>query len=159
MNRAWQNVTSYQCTYRAVTRYGGEVSVTEMRYFYQKPGKIRMEIIKPKDGAVLIYNPDLSDKVRVRPFPGIPFFVLNYGLKDKRVSSDAGGTVDRSDLGHRIQSYCETGSAGYRMVLNPSTDLPASLEVLDGKGGTREKFEWLDLKINTILDSNLFEKF
>lgn len=103
----WKEVRSYQCAYQAKTFYEGKQTESLMRYSYLSPNKIRMDIEKPKKGAVLIYNPEVSNLVKVRPFPKLKFFVLNYALNDKKVSSDSGGTVDRSDLNHRAETICQ----------------------------------------------------
>lgn len=65
-----------------------------------------MDIQTPNSGAVLIYNPALSEEVRVRPFPRLPFLVINYALNHPKVISDSGGTVDKSHLSERIKSFC-----------------------------------------------------
>jgi len=181
MQNAWNAVKTYRCTYRAVTMREGKVSETIMKYSFEKPGKIRMDIIKPRKGAVLIYNPESSDKVQVRPFPGLPGFVLNYELTNKRVTSDSGATLDHSDLGHRTETVCREIEEAYEYKLeNPSeitlslkennrsvkrkfilgeTGLLKKIETRDDKGSLLESFEWLDMSVNPELDENLFLKF
>ncbi|OGR94260.1 MAG: hypothetical protein A2902_05785 [Elusimicrobia bacterium RIFCSPLOWO2_01_FULL_64_13] len=105
---AWAKVRTYRCSYRALTSHEGKVKETRMVYAFAKPGKVRMDISLPSRGAVLLYDPEDSPKVRVRPFPSLPFFILKYGLDHPRVSTDSGGTVDRSDLGSRMESLCGT---------------------------------------------------
>lgn len=105
--KAWDRVGSYQCTYRASTSHEKKQKQTVLSYSYLKPGNVRMDIQKPKKGAVLIYNPKVSPKVRVRPFPSMPFFVLKYKLTHKRVTTSSGGTIDRSDLGNRMMDLCQ----------------------------------------------------
>ena len=153
------------------------MSVTEMRYTFQKPWRIRMDISKPRKGAVLIYNPDLSPKVRVRPFPSMNFMVMNYDLTDKKVSSDSGGTIDQSHLGERIERWCkgyrdsfersagsetmtwiENGSV-YKLTLSPQTRLPVKLEITGGNAKRSELFEWSEMEINPKLPADYFAKF
>ncbi len=173
----WKKVQSYQCIYSAQTFHEGKSTQTRMRYFFQSPNKIRMEIEKPKKGAVLIYNPEISKKVRIRPFRKTPFLVLNYNLTDKRVSSDSGGTIDRSDLGHRIESLCDSFGAGDRMEKNEmllrseengkkinrrytfADQFLRKIEVMDERGRLIELFEWENLEVNPNLNSKLFENF
>ncbi|MBI4218045.1 MAG: hypothetical protein HY610_02895 [Elusimicrobia bacterium] len=179
MRAAWEKVESYQCAYQATTYQEGKVTKTRMRYTFQKPDKVRMDIGEPRKGAALLYNPKKSSKVKVRPFPKMPFFVLNYDLTDKRVSSDSGGTVEQSDLGNRIekicQSYKETESNNGEMLIVQNdlengkrlkrkiwigdNFLPRKIEIADESGKTQEEFEWLDLNINPKLSSELFIKF
>lgn len=151
-----------------------------MIYSFQKPGKIRMDIKKPSKGAALIYNPEISPKVQVRPFPKISRFVLHYNLTDKRVSSDSGGTIDRSDIGHRIEVFCgklgksdskpkETGGeisvdfraerGGTERWTFEKDGLLKKIESFDDGGALTEIFEWNELKINQPLNPELFKKF
>lgn len=177
--KPWSEIRSYECTYRAVTFQEGKKTESLMRYSFERPDKIRMDIESPRKGAVLIYNPEVSKKVRVRPFPGLKFFVLDYNLTDKKVSSDSGGTLDRSDLANRAKALCEDltrhppayGSkneivlepagkdGGKRRVLLGDNGLIEKLEVYDGKGELSESFEWTGLKANPIFGKDLFTKF
>lgn len=183
LSAAWKEVRSYQCTYRAVTLYDGKTKETLMKYSYAKPGKIRMDIEKPRKGAVLIYNPEVSPKVRVRPFPKASFAVLSYPLNHPRVTSGDGGTVDKSDLGHRGEAFCAQwkaaaesdrktrGPSEFELVLHgkdgtvrkrfhlDGRGLIDRIEVLDGRGRTTETFEWTDLRVNPDLPPDLFRKF
>lgn len=179
---AWNNVHSYQCTYKASTLHDGKITETIMRYTFQKPNKIRMDIEKPQKGAVLIYNPEISEKVRVRPFPSLPFFVLHYNLTDKTVSSDSGGTIDRSDLGHRLEvlgkeleqdgvkfSFSEQDgwmmdvlqkdTSSYRRYVIGKQNLLTKVELLDSASKVLETFEWIDIQVNPSLDLQIFRKF
>jgi hypothetical protein len=178
--KAWDTVQNYQCTYQAKTFQEGKETQTLMRYSYQRPNKIRMDIQKPKQGAVLLYNPEVLEKVRVRPSPSLPFFILKYPLTHKRVSSDSGGTIDRSDLGSRIALLCEDikkysyqvekNQLGMTLTLEMGLNAKRKyyighhhfiykIEVFNGQGKIQESFEWKDLKLNESLDSELFIKF
>ena len=155
-----------------------------MLYSYEKPGKIRMDIEKPRKGAVLIYNPEQSRKVRVRPFPGMSLFKLKFDLNDEKVKSDSGGTIDRSDLGSRLESFCaELAAAGEKArVAYDEGGRPKEAVVPEGregrvktyrfgeegllrkievtKGGMKdESYEWTDLKLNLKFKPDLFKKF
>ncbi len=156
---AWITVSAYQCTYRAVTSHEGKQTESRMKYTWQKPGKIRMDIQEPQDGAVLIYNPQVSPKVKVRPFPKLRGFVLKYNLTDKRVSSDSGGTIDRSDLGHRIAEVCKEFEKPDQKVFFDDNGLLSRIEKTDAKGAIVEIFEWRELLINPQVSEELFKKF
>lgn len=182
MRHNWEKVQSYQCIYKATTFHEGKKTETVMRYSFRKPDKIRMDIEKPRKGAVLIYNPEISPKVKVRPFSNLSFFVLNYNLTDQRVSSDSGGTIDRSDLGHRIELFCKTleknGSRKFseedKEILLPyesdggkmrrkyfigQSGLIEKIETLNEKNICIESFEWQEIRINSEFDSAFFTKF
>ena len=171
---------SYQCVYRASHEKGDTV----LLYSYEKPGKIRMDIEKPKKGAVLIYNPAQSNKVRVRPFPATPFINFNFNLNDDKVKSKSGGTVDRSDLGSRLESFCaELSSAGKNaQVVYYDGGRPQGVVISGGpkdrvkvfsfgedgllkrievteSGKKAQTSEWSDLKLNPKFKPDFFEKF
>ncbi len=58
----YHTVESYRVTIHSFHADGEE----HIRYFYKKPGFVRMEFIRPHDGAVLVYNP-LTQRVRLWP--------------------------------------------------------------------------------------------
>ncbi len=156
---AWEKIQSYQCTYRALTSHEGKVKETVMRYSYRKPGKIRMDIQKPQKGAALLYDPGISPKVKVRPFPRLARLILNYNLTDKRVSSDSGGTIDRSDLGHRMEEICRDPENKKRKLVLDRAGFLRIAEFFDAQGNRVESFEWQDLIVDPTLPKDLFQKF
>ena len=159
LSKNWAKVQTYRCTYRAITSHEGKIKETVMVYTYEKPGKVRMDIRKPQKGAVLVYNPEKSEKVKVRPFPRLKFMVLDYNLTDKRVSSDSGGTVDRSDLGTRTSGACADMNNKNRRYSFDENGLIRKSETLDSKGKVVEIFEWTDLKTNLDLPADTFTDF
>ena len=159
LSKNWAKVRTYQCTYHAITSHEGKIKETVMTYTYQKPGKIRMDILKPQKGAVLLYDPEKSEKVKVRPFPKLRFVVLDYKLTDKRVSSDSGGTIDRSDLGTRTAGTCADSKAKNRRYSYDENGFIRKAESLDAKGNVVEFFEWSDLKTNLDLEPKTFTDF
>jgi outer membrane lipoprotein-sorting protein len=110
----------------AIERYGkvGSYRVTihsvhadteeHLRYFFQKPGFVRMEFIRPHAGAVLIYSPS-TQRVRLWPFGVGRFPELNLSPGNPLIQSSRGQRVDRSDvgvlLGH-VQVLAQGGSLG-----------------------------------------------
>lgn len=130
-----------------------------MTYTYQKPGKIRMDIAKPRKGAALIYNPEVSDKVRVRPFPSFKSLVMTYSLTDKKISSGSGGTIDRSDLGHKMDAICAEPQEKNRRISFGKSGFLNKVEELDSGGKFLESFEWLNLEINPPIAPGIFKEF
>ena len=90
----YQTVESYRVTIRSF-HAGGEEHI---RYFYKKPGFVRMEFIRPHDGAVLVYNPS-TRRVRLWPFGAGRFPELNLSPGNLLIRSSRGQHVDRSDVG------------------------------------------------------------
>ncbi len=156
---AWSKVNAYSCTYRAVTTHEGKMKESLMTYIFQKPDKVRMDIKKPRNGAVLIYNPEVSEEVRIRPFTSFKSMVMKYPLTHKRVSSGEGGTIDKSDLGHRIEAVCAEFPSKSKKVLFYPNGLLKKLEELNGEGKVTQTFEWTDLKIDPEIPSTTFTDF
>ncbi len=89
----YRTVESYQVTLRS--SYGDQSDI--IRYFYKKPGFVRMDFVQPHNGAVLIYSP-LTGNVRLWPFGG-RLFSLTLSPENRLVQSPTGQRVDRSDIG------------------------------------------------------------
>lgn len=90
----YRTVESYRATIHS-THAGGEEYI---RYFYRKPGFVRMEFIRPREGATLIYSP-VTRRVRVWPFGTGHFPELNLSPDNPLICSLSGMRVDQSDFG------------------------------------------------------------
>ena len=90
----YHRVESYSVTIRS----SGENGAQNIRYYYKKPGFVRMEFIHPHEGAVLIYSPD-TRRVRVWPFGINHFPELNLSPDNLLIRGSGGQQVDRSDIG------------------------------------------------------------
>ncbi|HSI95372.1 MAG: outer membrane lipoprotein carrier protein LolA [Methylophilaceae bacterium] len=85
-------------TYRATLHSSHADGEEHLRYFYSKPGRIRMEFIRPHAGAVLVYDPD-TQRVRLWPFGAGRFPELKLNPGNPLIRSPRGQRVDRSDVG------------------------------------------------------------
>lgn len=90
----YQTVESYRVTIHSFHADGEE----HIRYYYRKPGFVRMEFIRPHEGAVLVYNP-LTQHVRLWPFGAGHFPEFNLSPGNPLIRSSRGQHVDRSDVG------------------------------------------------------------
>lgn len=90
----FRTVDSYRVTIRS-THDGEEQHI---RYSYKKPGFVRMEFIRPHDGALLIYNPD-TKLVHVWPFGAGHFPDVSLSPTNPLIQSLSGIRVDQSDVG------------------------------------------------------------
>lgn len=90
----YRAVKSYRVTLRTVRPDGEDL----IRYFYKKPGFVRIEFIQPHAGAVLAYSP-LTRRVRLWPFGVGRFPELDLSPRNPLVRGGGGQTVDRSDVG------------------------------------------------------------
>lgn len=90
----YQTVESYRVTIRSFHDDDDE----HIRYYYKKPGFVRMEFIRPHDGAVLVYDPT-TQRVRLWPFGAGRFPELDLSPGNPLIRSWSGQRVDRSDVG------------------------------------------------------------
>ena len=105
----YQTVESYRVTIRSF-HTGGEEHI---RYYFRKPGFVRMEFIRPHDGAVLVYNPS-TQRVRLWPFGAGRFPELNLSPGNLLIRSSRGQHVDHSDVGalfENVRTLREDGNA------------------------------------------------
>lgn len=100
-------------TYQVTVRSAGSEGVRQViRYFYSKPGWVRMEFIQPHRGAVLIYAPD-THRVRLWPFGLAHWPMLSLAPDHPLLRDPRGRRVDRSDVGvllARLLALRERGS-------------------------------------------------
>lgn len=68
-----------------------------LRYYYLKPGYVRMEMIKPFRGVILTYDPS-TGRAYLRPFPGLKGFVLELDPGSRLIRGPSDHRVDESDI-------------------------------------------------------------
>lgn len=93
---SFSKLEGYKVTLRSSS---GEV----IRYFYRKPGYIRMEFVRPHKGAVLIYDP-IRKEVLLRPFGFLKSLQMRLSPQDRLIRSSTGHTVDESDIGALLRN-------------------------------------------------------
>jgi len=129
---SYQRIASYRVTLHS--RHGGNEEI--IRYFYKKPGFIRMEFVKPHKGALLVYDPT-AKIVRLRPFGFTSLFVLALDPDNSLVKSAQGHRVDESDIGallrrvQRLQEHGTTAVTGEETVGGRK----AALVTVEGREG------------------------
>ncbi|MFB8829419.1 hypothetical protein ACE0DR_08610 [Azotobacter sp. CWF10] len=127
-------LSSYRVTVR-LSAEGSEQHV--LRYFYRKPGWIRIEFIRPHPGLVLIYNPD-TRRVRVWPFGLNHLPRLNLAPDNPLVRGPHGIRVDQSDVGVLLESLRERQARGSLASLgrgrSPHGRSPASRSATEREG-------------------------
>jgi outer membrane lipoprotein-sorting protein len=107
---AFQELHTYTAIINSYT--GGKERI---RYFYKKPGFIRMEFISPHKGALLLYNPK-TEKVRLRPFGRIKPLILTVKPENRLIISPRGHRVDESHIGALINNAFELLNIGQMRV-------------------------------------------
>lgn len=112
----YENVRSYQVT--LISEHEGTEET--MRYFFKKPGFVKMEFVKPFRGAVLVYNP-YTKKVKITPFGSIKFLNFHLDPDNKLIKSPAGHRIDKSDIGELLKSVGELQKQGKTEILEDET--------------------------------------
>ena len=113
----YQHVASYQATVKSSNGSRTEI----MRYYFKKPGYVRMEFIQPFGGAVLVYD-HAKGRARLWPFSYWSFPALSLSPENHLIQSATGQRVDRSDVGalyqnvRIMQEHGKTEVAGTEMV-------------------------------------------
>jgi outer membrane lipoprotein-sorting protein len=108
----YQTVESYRATIHSTHTDDEE----HIRYYYRKPGFVRMEFIRPHDGAVLVYNP-LTRDVHLWPFGAGHFPELNLSPGNPLIRSSRGQHVDRSDVGALFENVRSLQARGSTEIL------------------------------------------
>lgn len=142
----YQSVESYRVTIHSSHADGEE----HIRYYYRKPGFVRMEFIRPHEGSVLVYNP-LTQRVRLWPFGVGHFPELNLSPGNLLIQSSRGQHVDRSDVGALFENVRMLRTGGTTEILGEeSVDGHATLRLaVTGAGdfavtGVHRYELWLD---------------
>ncbi|SFM28687.1 LolA family protein [Nitrosomonas communis] len=131
----YQQVETYQATIKS--SYGNLSDKTDvLRYYYKKPGYVRMEVIEPFNGTVLVYSPK-TEKVKLWLFGDSSFPSLSLSPENKMIQGPSGQRIDRSDLGVLYQEVMLLQNQGKTTVLG--TDSIAGQSALQisvqGAGG------------------------
>lgn len=98
----YKNISAYSVTLRSKSENASET----IKYYYKKPGFVRMEFVEPHSGALLVYDP-VKRLVTLRPFSSLKSFVLNLKPDDFLVRSSKGHTVAESDIGALLKRVSE----------------------------------------------------
>jgi outer membrane lipoprotein-sorting protein len=131
-------------TYRVTLRSTHGGSSETIRYFYKKPGLVRMEFMQPHPGAVLAYDP-ATGQARLRPFGFAQALVLTLSPADDLVKSPTGHRVDQSDIGSLLDRASQLAKRGRTKILGEEQisgrqTLAVSVEGAPGQseGGTHK---------------------
>lgn len=104
---SYRHVASYRVTLRSRSGSSSET----IRYFFKRPGFVRMEFIKPHKGAILVYSPK-KKAARLRPFGFLNPLVLTLSPDSRLITSAQGHTVDASDIGAMLETVRKLRGSG-----------------------------------------------
>ncbi|MBI5450709.1 MAG: DUF1571 domain-containing protein [Gammaproteobacteria bacterium] len=142
----YQGVAAYQVV---VTSTRGDRSET-LRYYFRKPGQVRIEFVQPFRGAVLIYDP-ATQRARLWPFGYRTFPALTLRPGSPLIRSATGQRIDRSDVGalydnmQRLQQHGSTAVSRSEVIAGKDT-LQLSVDGEQGFSvGAVHRYQlWLD---------------
>ena len=97
---AFRALDSYRATVRSVAADGERQA---MRYFYRKPGWVRIEMLSPHAGVVLIYDPG-THRVQLWPFGVNRALPLSLSPDNRLLRGARGHRVDRSHVGALLEN-------------------------------------------------------
>jgi outer membrane lipoprotein-sorting protein len=112
----FRTVESYRVTIRSIHADGEE----HIRYYYKKPGFVRMEFIRPHAGSVMIYSPD-TKRVGLWPLGAGNFPKLSLSPENSIIRSLSGMRVDRSDVGTLLENIRALREQGSTRMLGEET--------------------------------------
>ncbi|MBY4595957.1 sigma-E factor regulatory protein RseB domain-containing protein [Ottowia caeni] len=121
---------TYQVTVQSAAAAGDRHVI---RYFYRKPGWVRMEFIQPYRGMVLIYDPG-SSRVRLWPF-GVNRPSLSLTPNHPLLRNAHGHQVDRSDVGSLLPNLRYLQEHGNLTLLGDAEVAGRAALGLDVSGG------------------------
>jgi len=120
-------LSTYQATVRSLAADGER---QEIRYFYRRPGWVRMEFIQPHRGMVLIYDPG-TGRVHLWPFGPKNVLVLTFTPDSPVLRNQRGHRVDRSDVGALLANLRALRAAGSMSLLDGAEVAGRPVTVLD----------------------------
>ncbi len=151
-------------SYRVTLRSRSEVSQEVIRYYYKRPGFVRMEFTKPHNGAVIVYNP-LKREARLRPFPWMNSFILTLSPENRLIKDPRGHMVDKSDIGVLLKAVMELQKMGKTEILKDEAIVgrPSIMLKVEGNAdyvvdGVHRYILWLDKGILLPLKAASFDK-
>jgi outer membrane lipoprotein-sorting protein len=137
---------SYQVTLRSTAASGDQQVI---RYFYRKPGWVRMDFVTPHSGAVLVYSPD-TRRARLWPFGLHHWPTLDLSPDNPLLRGPQGHRVDRSDVGVLLADVVALRARGHiaplgdaRVAGRPAVELEV-VGATDSPAGHARRFRiWL----------------
>jgi outer membrane lipoprotein-sorting protein len=123
-------------SYRVTLISGSGDSAEIIRYYYRRPGFVKMELIKPHRGTVLAYSPR-TKKVTLVPFSWLSRLKFTLDPDNKFIRSSGGHRIDESDIGALLKSVSLLQKNGKTRVLGEEFigKRPAVKLDIKGEGG------------------------
>ena len=127
---SFHRVATYRVTIQS--KSGGSHHI--IRYFFKRPGFVRMEFIKPHKESVLVYSP-ATKKARLRPFGFLKPFVLTLPPDSGLITTPQGHRVDASDLGAFLETVETLAGKGISRIMGYEKIGDRQALLVDVRGG------------------------
>jgi outer membrane lipoprotein-sorting protein len=70
-------------------------------YFFKKPGKIRVDFLKPHSGLSVFYQKG-EEKAVIRPFPSLSFLQIDVSIENSLIKTPTGQRLNQTDMEYFI---------------------------------------------------------
>lgn len=127
---SFHHVTTYRVTIQSMSGDSHQI----IRYFFKRPGFVRMEFIKPHKEAVLVYRPD-TKKARLRPFGFFKPLVLTLAPDNGLITDPQGHRVDLSDIGSFLETVKTLADKGKSRIMGDETISGRQALLVEVRGG------------------------
>ncbi|MEW6489770.1 MAG: hypothetical protein AB1578_17915 [Thermodesulfobacteriota bacterium] len=120
LEAAWEAVRDYRALLVSTAWVGvAPPERTTLRYWFQKPDRLRLEFISPRAGLVLVYpyrpdGPQGEPRARVQPGGFLRFLRLTLDPGSPRLAVAPGQGVDQTDLGLLVRNIARSLTAEAR---------------------------------------------
>jgi len=158
---SYQRVASYRVTIHSRSDSSKEI----LKYFFKKPGFVRMEFVDPHRGAILVYSPRKKE-ARLRPFGFMKSLVLTLRPDNRLITSAQGHRVDASDFGALLESARKLRDSGKSTTQGPDivNGKKALLVAVEGADGASVEHNvhrcllWLDAQTYLPLKTMTYDE-
>jgi outer membrane lipoprotein-sorting protein len=137
-------------SYRVGIRSSGASGEQVLRYAFRKGGAVRVEMIRPREGALLVYDPQ-AGRVRLWPRGLHHFPELALRPDHPLILGASGQRIDHSDIGvlfAGVRALAAQGEAGEAVEVDAQGRTLARLDVTGAPGasvGGVHRYElWLE---------------
>lgn len=183
---SYKNLSTFYSILEVYNRIGNNEDYIVYEFYFQKPDKIRLEVLEGKDkGTTIVYQ---NSRVRLKKGGVLSFIPLSLNIDDPLVLSIRKGRIDELGLSYIIDmitrykaiSIKESNFLGYncyileigqskdrlynyslqRIYIEKESFIPILLEQYENIGDQTilvHKRVYKNFKINIPLDSKLFE--
>ena len=114
----WKTIKDYHCNMQSLNRLGQEVDKKKLDFSFQRPHKIRMEVLDgPKKGSVIVRTAD--GKIRAKKGGILGVIAVTLDESDPRVTNLRGRKFYKADWGSVIAEWLLAVKKGWKMERLP----------------------------------------